>query len=226
MALKVNILRYNRFTKRVVQFFHFQNNLTGCRRRDFRLLNLMQVRSAKPQRLDFLISQSFHLLCSKFPHNFPFLDTQETVCQIHQIIKPVFRYNDGFSLLLQIVNNICKAVGRCNIQIGRRFIHDIDFRINRLCGCNRNLLTHSIGQAVQAVIQNILNLDVRRCPVNMVLNFLMGITVVLTAKSNLACDLIGKKLAPRVLKYISCDFAAFPGRNLFQQFSIHKTLTA
>ena len=76
------------------------------------------------------------------------------------------------------------------------------------------------------MIQNVLNLNVRRRPVNMVPNFLMGITVVLTAKSNLACDLIGKKLAPRVLKYISCDFAALPGRNFFQRFPVHKNLAA
>ena len=36
--------------------FHFQDNLAGCRRRDFHILNLMQVRSSKPQCLDFLIS--------------------------------------------------------------------------------------------------------------------------------------------------------------------------
>ena len=82
-ALKVNILCHNRLTKRVVQLFHFQNNLAGCRRRDFCLLDLVQVRSAKPQRPDFLIGQDFHLLRGKFPHNFPFLHTQETVCQIH-----------------------------------------------------------------------------------------------------------------------------------------------
>ena len=109
----------------MVQFFHFQNNLAGCRRRDFRLLNLMQVRSAKSQCLDFLISQSFHLLCGKFPHNFSFLHTQEAVCQIHQIIKPMFCYDNGFSLLFQIADNVRKAISRCNIQIGGWFIHDI-----------------------------------------------------------------------------------------------------
>ena len=154
MTLKVNILSYNRFTKRVVQLFHFQNNLAGCRRRDFRLLNLMQVRSAKSQCLDFLISQSFHLLCGKFPHNFSFLHTQEAICQIHQIIKPMFCYDNGFSLLFQIADNVRKAISRCNIQIGGWFIHDIDFRVNRLCRCNRNLLAHSIGQAVQAMIRS------------------------------------------------------------------------
>ena len=186
----------------------------------------MQVRSAKSQCLDFLISQSFHLLCGKFPHNFSFLHTQEAVCQIHQIVKPVFRYNDGFSLLLQSADNVCKAVGRCNIQIGGRFIHDIDFRVNRLRRRNRNFLAHSIRQAVQTVIQNVLNFDVCRCPVNMVPNFLMGIPIVLTAESNLTSYLIGKKLAPGVLKYIPCDFAALPGRNLFQRFSVHKNLSA
>ena len=226
MALKVNILRYNRFTKRVVQFFHFQNNLAGCRRRDFRLLNLMQVRSAKSQCLDFLISQSFHLLCGKFPHNFSFLHTQEAICQIHQIIKPMFCYDNGFSLLFQIADNVRKAISRCNIQIGGWFIHDIDFRVNRLCRCNRNLLAHSIGQAVQAMIQNVLNLNVRRRPVNMVPNFLMGIPIVLTAESNLTSYLIGKKLAPGVLKYIPCDFAALPRRNFFQRFPVHKNLAA
>ena len=210
----------------MVQLFHFQNNLAGCRRWDFRLLDLVQVRSAKPQHPDFLIGQGFHLLRGKFPHNFPFLHTQEAVCQIHQIIKPVFCYDDGFSLLFQIADNVCKAVGRCNIQIGRRFIHDIDFRINRLCGCNRNLLTHSIGQAVQAMIQNVLNLNVRRRPVNMVPNFLMGITVVFTAESNLTGNLIGKKLAPGVLEYIPYDFAALPGRNFFQRFPVHKNIPA
>ena len=138
----------------------------------------------------------------------------------------MFCYDNGFSLLFQIADNVRKAISRCNIQIGGWFIHDIDFRVNRLCRCNRNLLAHSIGQAVQAMIQNVLNLNVRRRPVNMVPNFLMGITVVLTAKSNLACDLIGKKLAPRVLKYISCDFAALPGRNFFQRFPVHKNLAA
>ena len=224
--MKVNILCHNRLTKRVVQLFHFQNNLTGCRRWDFRLLDLVQVRSAKPQRPDFLIGQDFHLLCGKFPHNFPFLHTQETVCQIHQIVKSVFRYDDGFSLLFQIADNVCKAVGGCNIQIGRRFIHDIDFRVNRLRRRNRNFLAHPIRQAVQTVIQNVLNFDVRRRPVNMALNVLMGIPVVLTAESNLTSYLIGKKLAPGVLKYIPCDFAALPRRNLFQRFSVHKNLTA
>ena len=224
--MKVNILCHNRLTKRVVQLFHFQNNLAGCRRRDFRLLNLMQVRSAKSQCLDFLISQSFHLLCGKFPHNFSFLHTQEAVCQIHQIIKPMFCYDNGFSLLLQSADNVCKAVGRCNIQIGGRFIHDIDFRVNRLRRRNRNFLAHPIRQAVQTVIQNVLNFDVCRCPVNMVLNVLMGIPIVLTAESNLTSYLIGKKLAPGVLKYIPCDFAALPGRNLFQRFSVHKNLSA
>ena len=210
----------------MVQLFHFQNNLVGCRRWDFRLLDLVQVRSAKPQHPDFLIGQGFHLLCGKFPHNFPFLHTQETVCQIHQIVKPVFRYDDGFSLLFQIADNVCKAVGGCNIQIGRRFIHDIDFRVNRLRRRNRNFLAHPIRQAVQTVIQNVLNFDVRRRPVNMALNVLMGIPVVLTAESNLTSYLIGKKLAPGVLKYIPCDFAALPRRNLFQRFSVHKNLTA
>ena len=106
--------------------------------------SLAQVRSAKPQRPDFLIGQDFHLLCGKFPHNFPFLHTQEAVCQIHQIVKPVFRYNDGFFLLLQSADNVCKAVGRCNIQIGGRFIHDIDFRVNRFRRRNRNFLAHPI----------------------------------------------------------------------------------
>ena len=224
--MKVNILCHNRLTKRVVQLFHFQNNLAGCSRWDFRLLDLVQVRSAKPQHPDLLIGQGFHLLRGKFPHNFPFLHTQEAVCQIHQIIKPVFRYDDGFSLLFQIADNVCKAVGRCNIQIGRRFIHDIDFRVNRLRRRNRNFLAHPIRQAVQTVIQNVLNFDVRRRRVNMALNVLMGIPVVLTAESNLTGYLIGKKLAPRVLKYIPCDFAALPGRNLFQRFSVHKNLAA
>ena len=226
MTLKVNILSYNRFTKRVVQFFYFQDYLVGCHRRDFRLLNLMQIRSAKPQCLDFLISQSLHLRCGKFPHNFSFLHTQETVCQIHQVIKPVLCNDNGFSLLFQIADNVCKAISRCNIQIGGWFIHDIDFRVDRLCRCNRNLLAHPIRQTVQTMIQNFLNLDVRRRSVNMVLNFLMGITVVLTAKSNLTGDLIGKKLAPGVLKYIPYDFATLPGRNFFQRFPIHKNLTA
>ena len=53
------------------------------------------------------------------------------------------------------------------------------------------------------MIQNVLNLNVRRRPVNMVPNFLMGIPIVLTAESNLTSYLIGKKLAPGVLKYIS-----------------------
>ena len=79
---------------------------------------------------------------------------------------------------------------------------------------------------MQAVIQNILNLDVRRCPVNMVLNFLMGITVVFTAESNLTGNLIGEKLAPGVLEYIPYDFAALPGRNFFQRFPVHKNLAA
>ena len=79
---------------------------------------------------------------------------------------------------------------------------------------------------MQAMIQNILNLDVRRRPVYMVPNFLMGITVVFTAESNLTDNLIGKKLAPGVLKYIPHDFAALPGRNFFQRFSIHKNLPA
>ena len=226
MALKVNILSYNRFTKRVVQFFHFQDNFFGCRRLDFCLLNLMQIRSAEPQRLNFLISQSFHLLCGKFPHNFSFLHTQEAVCQIHQIIKPMFCYDNGFSLLFQIADNVCKAVGRCNIQIGGRFIHDIDFRVNRLRRRNRNFLAHPIRQAVQTVIQNVLNFDVCRCPVNMVPNFLMGITVVFTAESNLTSNLIGKKLAPGVLEYIPYDFAALPGRNFFQRFPVHKNIPA
>ena len=172
------------------------------------------------------MGQGFHLLRGKFPHNFPFLHTQEAVCQIHQIIKPVFRYDDGFSLLFQIADNVCKAVGRCNIQIGRRFIHDIDFRVNRLRRRNRNFLAHPIRQAVQTVIQNVLNFDVRRRPVNMALNVLMGIPIVLTAESNLTGYLIGKKLAPGVLKYIPCDFAALPGRNLFQRLSVHKNLAA
>ena len=224
--MKVNILCHNRLTKRVVQLFHFQNNLAGCRRRDFRLLNLMQVRSAKSQCLDFLISQSFHLLCGKFPHNFSFLHTQEAICQIHQIIKPMFCYDNGFSLLFQIADNVRKAISRCNIQIGGWFIHDIDFRVNRLRRRNRNFLAHPIRQAVQTVIQNVLNFDVCRCPVNMVPNFLMGIPIVLTAESNLTSYLIGKKLAPGVLKYIPCDFAALPGRNLFQRFPVHKNLSA
>ena len=210
----------------MVQFFHFQDNLAGCRRRDFRLLNLMQVRSAKSQCLDFLISQSFHLLCGKFTHNFSFLHTQEAVCQIHQIIKPMFCYDNGFSLLFQIADNVCKAISRCNIQIGGRFIHDIDFRVNRLRRRNRNFLAHPIRQAVQTVIQNVLNFDVCRCPVNMVPNFLMGITVVFTAESNLTGNLIGEKLAPGVLEYIPYDFAALPGRNFFQRFPVHKNLAA
>ena len=224
--MKVNILCHNRLTKRVVQLFHFQNNLAGCRRRDFCLLDLVQVRSAKPQRPDFLIGQGFHLLRGKFPHNFPFLHTQEAVCQIHQIVKPVFRYNDGFSLLLQSADNVCKAVGRCNIQIGGRFIHDIDFRVNRFRRRNRNFLAHPIRQAVQTVIQNVLNFDVCRCPVNMVPNFLMGIPIVLTAESNLTSYLIGKKLAPGVLKNISRDFAALPGWNFFQRLPVHENLAA
>ena len=71
---------------------------------------------------------------------------------------------------------------------------------------------------MQAMIQNILNLDVRRRPVYMVPNFLMGITVVFTAESNLTDNLIGKKLAPGVLKYIpilprsqeGISFSGFP----------------
>ena len=60
---------------------------------------------------------------------------------------------------------------------------------------------------MQAMIQNILNLDVRRRPVYMVPNFLMGITVVFTAESNLTDNLIGKKLAPGVLKeFLSAVF--------------------
>ena len=138
----------------------------------------------------------------------------------------MFCYDNGFSLLFQIADNVCKAVGRCNIQIGRRFIHDIDFRVNRLRRRNRNFLAHSIRQAVQTVIQNVLNFDVCRCPVNMVPNFLMGITVVFTAESNLTGNLIGEKLAPGVLEYIPYDFAALPGRNFFQRFPVHKNLAA
>ena len=44
----------------------------------------------------------------------------------------------------KIAGNVRKAISRCNIQIGGWFIHDIDFRVNRLCRCNRNLLAHSI----------------------------------------------------------------------------------
>ena len=79
---------------------------------------------------------------------------------------------------------------------------------------------------MQAMIQNVLNLNVRRRPVNMVPNFLMGITVVFTAESNLTGNLIGKKLAPGVLEYISHDFSALPGRNFFQRFPIHENLPA
>ena len=76
------------------------------------------------------------------------------------------------------------------------------------------------------MIQNVLNLNVRRRPVNMVPNFLMGIAVVFTAESNLTGNLIGEKLASGVLEYISYDFAAFPGRNFFQRLPVHKNLAA
>ena len=60
----------------------------------------------------------------------------------------------------------------------------------------------------------------------MVPNFLMGITVVFTAESNLTGNLIGEKLAPGVLEYIPYDFAALLGRNFFQRFPVHKNLAA
>ena len=79
---------------------------------------------------------------------------------------------------------------------------------------------------MQAMIQNVLNLDGRRCSVNMVPNFLMGITVVFTAESNVTGNRIGRKLAPGVLEYIPYDFAALPGRNFFQRFPVHKNIPA
>ena len=101
-----------------------------------------------------------------------------------------------------------------------------------MCDCHVHMdMTGAIMVAIDAAgkgKEELLeeNFDVRRRPVNMALNVLMGIPVVLTAESNLTSYLIGKKLAPGVLKYIPCDFAALPRRNLFQRFSVHKNLTA
>ena len=117
----------------------------------------------------------------------------------------MFSYHNRVTIFLDLLDLPSQCFYGWCVQIGRRFIHYIDFRVYRLCRCNRNLLAHSIGQAVQAMIQNVLNLNVRRRPVNMVPNFLMGITVVFTAESNLTGNLIGKKLAPGVLEYIPYD---------------------
>ena len=134
-------------------------------------------------------------------------------------------YN-GFSLCLQIADNIPEAVGGFDVQICGRLVHDIDLRLNGLSGGDGYLLPHSIGQCVQAVIQKVLNFIVLGCLEYMGLDFLMGISVIFTAESDFSGYLIGKKLTPGVLEHITYQLPAFPGVDFLQRFIPYTDLPA
>lgn len=120
------------------------------------------------------------------------LNTEKSVRNIHEIVQAVLCDYNGFSLCLQIADNIPEAVGGFDVQICGRLVHDIDLRLNGLSGGDGYLLPHSIGQCVQAVIQKVLNFIVLGCLEYMGLDFLMGISVIFTAESDFSGYLIGK----------------------------------
>ena len=70
----------------------------------------------------------------------PVFHIEKTVCKVSKIIKPVFSNNDCVAFRFKSTHQIFKRLNGIHIQIGRRFIKHINFRINSIDGGHRYFL--------------------------------------------------------------------------------------
>ena len=79
--------------------------------------NPCQVNCPQPHVFPFVFRQTEKFLWRKNPCYFPIFQINNVVCQLHQIIEPVFRNQNGFALALYQPQMFFQFLDGSHVQI-------------------------------------------------------------------------------------------------------------
>ena len=134
------------------------------------------------------------------PFDFSFFQINNSVGQFHQVVQPVFCYQNRFALLFYQPQMLSQLLNGSHIQIGGRFIQQINLWVHGINRSEGDFLLFTAGQLKNIPVPQLLNTQIVGCLFHSLYQLLWRTSLVLNAKGDLAVCVHIEKLCPWILE--------------------------
>ena len=134
------------------------------------------------------------------PFDFSFFQINNSVGQFHQVVQPVFCYQNRFALLFYQPQMLSQLLNGSHIQIGGRFIQQINLWVHGINRSEGDFLLFTAGQLKNIPVPQLLNTQIVGCLFHSLYQLLWRTSLVLNSKGNLAVCINIEKLRPWILE--------------------------
>ena len=134
------------------------------------------------------------------PFDFSFFQINDSVGQFHQVVQPVFCYQNRFALLFYQPQMLSQLLNGSHIQIGGRFIQQINLWVHGINRSKGDFLLFSAGQLKNISVSQLLNMQIFSCLLYSLSQFLRRASFIFNSKGNLTVYINIEKLRPWILE--------------------------
>ena len=169
--------------------------MTG-RRKD-----LHQIRCPQPHLLPLCLGQPAELRRREDALDRSPIQVYDPVRYVHQVVEPVLRNQNGLSLPFDQPQMLPQFLDGGHVQIGGRFIQQVDLRIHGIDGGESDLLLFPAGQLEDIAAAQALDVQVFRRLLHPLRQFSGRPGLILDAEGDLAVRVHVKKLRSGILEH-------------------------
>ena len=163
--------------------------------------DIHQISSPQPHLFTLVTGQPTELHRREDPFDLAPVQVHDPVRYVHQVVEPVLRNQDGLSLPFDQPQMLPQFLDGGHIQIGGRFIQQVDLRVHGIDGGEGDLLFFPAGQLKDIAASETLNVQVSRRLLYALRQFPGRPGLILAAEGDLAGRVHIKKLRSGILEH-------------------------
>ena len=178
----------------------------------------LQINSSQAHVFTLMFRQLPKFFRSINPFDFSFFQINNPVNQLHQVVQPVFRYQNRFSLFFYQLQVLLQFLDGSHIQVRRWFVQQINLGVHGVYRSKGDFLLFTAGQLKNVPVPQLPDMQILCCLFHPFDQFLGRACLILNAEGNLAVCIHIKKLCSWILKnrtnfcgdLVHGEFADFP----------------